>query len=80
MKQRILNFILTLILITGLSLLLYPSVSNWWNAKHQSRAIASYSEAIEKANERGVALHFIESTEPDDVKNSITMLYTTKMQ
>ncbi|MBQ7001288.1 MAG: class C sortase [Oscillospiraceae bacterium] len=50
MKQRILNFILTLILITGLSLLLYPSVSNWWNAKHQSRAIASYSEAIEKVD------------------------------
>ena len=39
-----------------------------------------YSEAIEKANERGVALHLSESTEPDVVKNSITMLYTTKMQ
>ena len=50
MKQRIINLILTVILITGLSLLLYPSVSNWWNAKHQSRAIASYSEAIQKVD------------------------------
>ena len=46
MKQRIMNLILILILVAGLSLLLYPTVSNWWNSMHQSRAIASYSEAV----------------------------------
>ena len=46
MKQRLSNFILIFILIIGLSLLLYPSVSNWWNVMHQSRAIASYTEAM----------------------------------
>ena len=30
----------------GLSLLLYPTFSNWWNSMHQSRAISSYSEAV----------------------------------
>ena len=46
MKQRITNLILILILLIGLSLLLYPTVSNWWNSMHQSRAISSYSEAV----------------------------------
>ena len=30
----------------GLSLLLYPTVSDYWNSFHQSRAIASYAEAV----------------------------------
>ena len=40
------TLLLTVILIVGLSLLLYPSYSNWWNSMHQSRAIASYSEQV----------------------------------
>lgn len=37
---------LILLLIIGLSLLLYPSLSNYWNSFHQSRAIASYAENV----------------------------------
>ena len=33
---------------TGLSLLLYPTVSDYWNSFHQSRAIASYAEDVAK--------------------------------
>jgi sortase A len=33
-------------LLIGLSLLLYPSVSNYWNSLHQTRAIAGYTEAV----------------------------------
>lgn len=40
------NIILIAVLIIGLSLLLYPSFSNWWNARVQTRAIASYSEQL----------------------------------
>lgn len=40
------TFILILVLIIGLSLLLYPSFSNYWNSRHQNYAIASYSEQI----------------------------------
>lgn len=46
MKQRLSNFILIFILIIGLSLLLYPTISDWWNTMHQSRAIASYTEVM----------------------------------
>ena len=37
---------LVLILFAGLSLLLYPTVSNYWNSLHQSRAIAAYVEQV----------------------------------
>lgn len=39
---------LILVLIAGLSLLLYPAISNYWNRYHASRAVASY---VEKLNE-----------------------------
>ena len=37
---------LILVFLTGLSLLLYPTVSDWWNSFHQSRAIANYAHDI----------------------------------
>ena len=41
-----LTILLVLILIAGLGLLLYPTVSDWWNSFHQSRAIASYVQTV----------------------------------
>lgn len=46
MKKHISTIILVLVFLIGLSLLLYPTFSNWWNSHTQSRAIAAYSEAI----------------------------------
>ena len=49
MKKKTSNLItilLILILLAGLSLLLYPTVSDYWNSFHQSRAIASYAEQV----------------------------------
>ena len=34
------------IFIIGLSLVLYPSVSNYWNSFHQTKAIASYEQKV----------------------------------
>ena len=45
-KGNFSTFILVLILLTGLSLLLYPSVSNYWNSLHQTKAIAKYAEDV----------------------------------
>ena len=47
MKKRLPTIILILVFLTGLSLLLYPTVSDWWNSFHQSRAIAEYARDIE---------------------------------
>ena len=46
MKDFISKFLLYLILLIGLSLLLYPSFADWWNSYHSSQAIASYSEQV----------------------------------
>lgn len=50
MKKNRGNPITTLFLVlmffAGLSLLLYPTVSNYWNSLHQSRAIAAYVEQV----------------------------------
>ena len=43
-KKRGTTIILILMLLAGLSLLLYPSFSNYWNSFHATRAIASYAE------------------------------------
>lgn len=46
MKKNWSTILLIVILIIGLSLLLYPTFSDWWNSFHQSRAIASYTEQV----------------------------------
>ncbi len=38
--------ILIIVFLVGLSLLLYPTVSDYWNSLHQSRAIAEYAEEV----------------------------------
>lgn len=46
MKKHLSTIFLFLILLIGLSLMLYPSFADWWNSFHQSRAIASYAEQV----------------------------------
>lgn len=41
------NAILIAVFAVGLCLLLYPTVSDWWNSLHQSRAIKLYEEAVQ---------------------------------
>lgn len=51
MKQHWSTAILVVILAVGLILLSYPTVSDYWNSFHQSRAIASYAEAVAEIDE-----------------------------
>lgn len=46
MKKNMSNIFLVLVFITGLSLLLYPTVSDWWNSMHSSQAIVNYTEIV----------------------------------
>ena len=46
MKNHRSTILLILILLIGLSLMLYPSLADWWNSFHSSRAIASYVEQV----------------------------------
>ncbi|MDD5931111.1 MAG: class C sortase [Oscillospiraceae bacterium] len=46
MKKHLSSILLIVIFLIGLSLLLYPTVSDYWNSLHQSRAIATYAESM----------------------------------
>ncbi len=41
------TIILVVILVVGMGIMLYPSISDWWNSKHATQAIAGYTEAVE---------------------------------
>ena len=47
-RKNLLSGVMVIGLLVGLGLLAYPSVANYWNQFHQTRAIMSYSEAVEK--------------------------------
>lgn len=50
MNKRIKRILSTaipvLVLLVGLSVMLYPIISEWWNSKVQTRAVAGYNEAV----------------------------------
>ena len=45
-SSLITTIIFTIMLFVGLLVMLYPIISNWWNSRVQSRAIANYEMAV----------------------------------
>ncbi|MCD7782702.1 MAG: class C sortase [Firmicutes bacterium] len=52
------TIILVCVFAIGLSLLLYPSVSNWWNEKVSTRAIAKYDSLVAEISEDDYSAYF----------------------
>ena len=50
-RKNLLSGVMAIGLLVGIGLLVYPSVANYWNQFHQSRAIMSYSETVDKMSE-----------------------------
>ena len=48
MKKKLTTVIVIFVFLIGLSLLLYPTLSDRWNAYHQSRMIISHADSVEK--------------------------------
>lgn len=51
MKKKNLNIKLIVLFLAGLSLLLYPLISNEWNTYRQSKLISTYEQVIEEKQE-----------------------------
>ncbi len=49
--NRLSTAILILVFLTGLSLLLYPTFSDYWNSFRQSRAISNYAQEVASLDE-----------------------------
>ena len=47
MRSRKIWIILTLGFLVGVSVLLYPAFSNYWNSKTQSRTIVDYEAVLQ---------------------------------
>lgn len=52
MRKHMSTIIAVLIFIAGLSLLLYPTVSNYFNSLHQSKVVANYSDKMKKMDKK----------------------------
>ena len=58
MRKNLSTIILILIFLVGLSVMLYPSVSDAVNRKHQSRAVAGYTEEVEQLSDADYQTYF----------------------
>jgi len=58
MKKHGSTILLVFIFLIGLSLLLYPTFSDWWNSFHQSRAIVDYDAALSELEPEDYTAHF----------------------
>lgn len=45
-KSNVPTIILVIVFVIGVGVLLYPTVSDWWNSFHSSQAIANYAERV----------------------------------
>ena len=51
-KKNLSTIALVLVFFVGLSVLLYPTISDYWNSMHQSRAIATYADSVAEMDEQ----------------------------
>lgn len=54
---------LILMLLVGLSVMLYPTISDWWNSKVQTRAVANYEETVKNMTPEDYSRYFAEAEE-----------------
>lgn len=62
-SSRLSTILILVVLIAGLSILLYPSISEYWNSFHSSKAIADYASAVGDMNEEEYARLLSEAAE-----------------
>ncbi len=65
-KISITNILLILIMLAGIGILAYPSVSDWWNSMHATQAIAGYVEAVENMTKEEKEAIFAKAKEYND--------------
>ena len=61
MKKHLSTIALVVVLVAGVGLLLYPTLSDYWNSLHQSRAIASYTKAVSNTSEEDYSSYWQEA-------------------
>lgn len=58
MKKHLSTILLLFVFIVGLSVMLYPVISNWWNSRTQTQLITEYEEAVKEADQKSFDKEF----------------------
>ena len=58
MKKNKSTIILILVFFVGLSVMLYPTISDYVNQLHQTRAVATYAEDVDKLTDADYSAYF----------------------
>lgn len=58
MKKHLSTILLVMAFLLGLSVLLYPTISDWWNSSRQSKAIIDYETLIQAMSQEDYAQEF----------------------
>lgn len=58
MKKHLSTILLVLVFILGLAILLYPTVSDYWNSMVQSKAIVAYEDALSGLTQMDYSAYF----------------------
>ena len=58
MKKHLSTIVLVAVFLAGVCLLLYPTVSDYWNSLHQTRAIGAYEETLSDMTEKDYSAYF----------------------
>ena len=48
LQRNLVNLVISLVFLVGLGLLIYPTLADYWNSFHQTRAIMSYASEVAK--------------------------------
>ena len=65
------TIILVAIFFVGLSVLLYPTISDFWNEKRQSQAITTYDDIIAELKPEDFSAHFAKADEYNEKLRSV---------
>ena len=65
------TIILILVLVVGLSLMLYPSFSNYWNDLRQTKAIANYDRVVADMSDEDCSHLFEDATRYNEALRNI---------
>lgn len=70
-KDLITTIVLVLLILVGLSVMLYPIVSDWWNSKTQTRLVQNYEQQVSKLDESQYEHYFNEANDYNTRLNEI---------
>ena len=61
MKRHLSTILLVGVFLLGLGILLYPSVSDYWNSMHQTRAIGAYEDTLSGMTQKDYSEYFAQA-------------------